>query len=232
MKKKSVSSLIAKLRSPPAVHNWVKNVRYRRDDMARALHNFAVNPPRSSLVQVTTICKAIVVDQLSLEDAERCVTRIKDPATQGRALWIVRAFHAECQKHGWKGLAIFEDDIAWFPVSAGVRVPVKPTFIVNDHGTLVPFFVICWTKLDFSDYQLRILSTLITEALLTLEEFQNSDAIIVATPLAPHCKVERQVKWWRVGDYLCLTSEEKQSLFDRYAGALSDAERMIIESLS
>jgi len=121
--------------------------------------------------------------------------------------------------------------VEFYPVAAGVRVPVKPTFVLNEDGRLTPYFLICWAKMDFTVHQRSLLTTLITEAILTLEEFRGSDAVIICTPLAPYSKKERQVITWRASDFPILSDDEKQSIFDRYAGALDDAERMIVESL-
>lgn len=228
---KSATSIIAKLRKPPAVHNWVKNVRLRRDETAFALHNFALNPPRSSLAKATEICAQIVVDQISLEQALKCASNIKDPSARERASWIARAFYAEAKRSGWEGIQVFRDMVEYYPVAAGVRVPVRPTFVVNEDGKLIPYFLICWSKFDLSYYQRRILSTLISEAILSLEEFDGSDAMIVCTPLAPWSKKDRQVITWSASAFAALDDDEKQALFDRYAGALNDAEKMIIESL-
>ena len=63
------NKLIAKLRKPPAAHNWVKHIKPRRDETAFAMSNFALFPPRTSLVQTTAICVQIVVDGISLEQA-------------------------------------------------------------------------------------------------------------------------------------------------------------------
>lgn len=228
---KSAARIIAKLKKPPAVHNWVKNIRPRRDDTAKALRDFALNPPRSSLLAATAICTQIVVDGIDLEQALTCTNGIKDTASRDRARWIVQAFYAVAREKGWKGLQVFRDMVEFYPVAAGVRVPVRPTFVLNDNGKLVPYFLICWTKMDLSVDQRALLSTLIYEAVLSLEEFEGSDAIIVCTPLAPYCKRERGVMMWKASDFPPLDPEERQRVFDRYAGALGDAERMIIESL-
>lgn len=231
MKKSSLPKLLEKLRKPPAVHNWVKNIRMRRDETAFALHNFAVNPPRTSLLAAVNICIQVVVDRISLQQAIQCTKGIKDPSSSERAQWIVRAFHKVANDNGWEGIQVFRDMVEFYPVSAGVRVPVKPSFIVNDNGRLVPYFLICWAKMDLSIYQRRVLSTLITEAILSLEEFQGSDAVVVCTPVAPYSKKERHVFSWKVSGVQPLDDEEKKALFDRYAGAMADAEKMLIESL-
>ena len=228
---RSASKLVEKLRRPPAVHNWVKHIRPRRDDTAFALHNFALYPPRTSLSATTAICTNIVVDDISLDQAFTCASAIKDPASRERARWIVKAFHAFKKAQDLAGLQVFRDMVEFYPVAAGVRVPVKPTFVLNEDGRLTPYFLICWAKMDFTVHQRSLLTTLITEAILTLEEFRGSDAVIICTPLAPYSKKERQVITWRASDFPILSDDEKQSIFDRYAGALDDAERMIVESL-
>lgn len=229
---KSPIDLIKKLRRPPTAHNWVKSIRSRRDDTALALHDFALYPPRTSLLAATAICTQIAVDGISLEQALKCAEGIKDPAARERAKWIVKAFHPASVENGWRGIQAFLTMVEFYPVSAGVKVPVRPTFVINIEGKLTPHFVIPWAKMDLTDPQKRILSTIIYEAILTLEDFLESDAVIICTPLAPHSKQERQVRHWKVSEFAFLTNDERIDLFDRYAGALADAEKMIIESLS
>ena len=157
---------------------------------------------------------------------------IKDPSNKNRARWIVKAFYTYAVSKNLKGLQVFRDMQEFFPVSAGVRVPVRPTFVLNEDGKLVPYFLICWTKMDLTPDQKSFLSTLISETILTLEEFAGSDAVIICTPLAPYSKFERQVHSWKVSDFKPLSDTEMQAVFDRYALALDDAERIIIESLA
>lgn len=227
----NVEKLIRKLRRPPTAHNWVKSIKGRRDETAKALHNFAINPPRSSLLAAIAICVQIVVDGISEPQAQKCVDTIKKEGDRERASWIIRAFFAHAKANEWSGIQVFRDMVEFYHVSAGVKVPVKPTFVLNEDGKLVPYFVIAWSRMDLSPYQLRILATIIQEAILTLEEFQGSDAVIVCTPVAPHCKKERWVFEHRVSNFEPLSDDEKQELFDRYAGAMDDAEKLIIESL-
>jgi hypothetical protein len=227
-----VKKLVEKLRKPPAVHNWVKSMRPRRDETAKALHDFAINPPRSSLRGATDICVQIVVDGVDEAQALNCVAGIKKDGDRERARWIVRAFHAYARERGWSGIQVFRDMVEFYPVSAGVKVPVKPTFVLNDDGKLVPYFLIAWSTMNLTTYQIKILFTLISESILTLEEFSDSHAVIICTPVGPHCKKERVVVEWRVDGTNLLTDEEKQDLFDRYAAALDDAEKMLIDSLS
>jgi hypothetical protein len=73
---------IQKLRRPPAVQNWVKNLRQRTDDTAHSLYNTAVNGPRHSLKQVTDIIRQVVVDGIDDETAYKCVQAITNARTR------------------------------------------------------------------------------------------------------------------------------------------------------
>lgn len=222
---------IQKLRRPPAVQNWVKNMYRRRDDTARSLYDFAINGPRHSLKPVVDIVRQIVVDDISDELAFKCVDRIKNPLVKRLGTEVLKALLPYIRKRGWKGIEIFREMEERFPVAANVDVPVRPTFVLNEDGKIVPYFVICWARIGLDDYQKRILSTIISEAILSLEEFEDSDAVIIFVHRHKFSKTEREVVEWRLSAYPVLSEDEKEDLFDRYDSALADAERMILENL-
>lgn len=226
------AKIIKKLRRPPAAHNFVKSVKPRRDKTAFALHNFALFPPRSSLRETAAICGQVAYDGISLEQAIKCVSRIKKQVDRVKARWIVTAFYNEAKRQAWEGIEVFREMEIFFRVAPNVDVPVRPSFVLNEDGVLTPYFLICWAKMDFTLEQKALLSTLITETILSLEEFEGSDAVIVCTPLAHSSKFEREVLTWRVSAFPPLSETERQRVFERYANALNDAEKMIIESLS
>jgi len=127
---------------------------------------------------------------------------------------------------------VFKDMVEFYPVAANVRIPVRPTFVLNVEGKVTPYFVICWAEIGLSDYQKRILSTLIQEAILSLDEFEGADAEIVCVPRFPFSRTERHVVRWKASHHVPLTPEEKRELFDRYGNALAQAEAIIIELLA
>jgi hypothetical protein len=229
---KTAAKAIEKLHRPPSAHNWAKNIRPRRDDTAFALHNFALYGPTISLQPIVQIIKQVAVDGLDLEQALKCLQKIKDPRVRVYGDQILRVLVPFALERGWRGIEVFADLVEYYPVAAGVRVPVRPTFVLNVDGKLVPYFVICWAKMDLTPYQKRILATLISEAILSLEEFEGCEAVIVCTPRHRFSRTERTVIEWSSSNHQILDDGEKQILFDRYAGALADAERMIIDSLS
>lgn len=222
---------IQKLRKPPAVHNWVKNIQRRTDDTAQSLYNTAVNGPRHSLKQVTDIIRNVVVDGLSDESAFKCNGAISNARTRAYGFQILKAILPYIRRESWKGVQVFKNLVEYYPVAQFVDVPVKPTFGINNNGKILPYFVICWVQVGLSEYQKRISTTLIRESILSLEEFEGSDAVIVCVPRHSFSKTERYVIEWKLSDYEPLTPEEKADLFERYGNALAEAERMILESL-
>jgi hypothetical protein len=222
---------IVKLRRPPGVHNWVRNIRRRTDDFAQSLYNTAVNGPRHSLKQVTDVIRNVVTDGLSDDQAYASIDRISNARTRAYGFQILRALLPHIRANAWKGVQVFKNLVEWYPVAANVSVPVRPTFVVNDGTRIIPYFVICWVEVRLSDYQKRILTTLIRESIMSLEEFEESEAVIVCVPRHSFSKTERYVLQWNLSDFPDLTSDEKTELFDRYGRALNLAEAMIVENL-
>lgn len=222
---------ILKLRRPPAAHNWVKSLRPRRDATALALFNFAVNGPRHSLQKVSEIIGFVVFDGLSLEEAGKCVSKISNPKVREYGHEILKAIVPWIRERDLKGVQIFKDLSELYRVSSTVSVPVRPTFVVREGTQVTPYFVICWAKMDLDRYQKRILSTVIVDAILRLEEFEGSDARVVCVPRYRGSKSERFVSDWWISEYPPLSDAEKAELFNRYESALSDAEKMILDNL-
>lgn len=222
---------IQKLRRPPAVQNWVKNLRKRTDDTAQSLYNTVVNGPRHSLKQVTDIIRQVVVDRIDDNTAHKCAALIKNARTRAYARYILRAFLPYARERAWQGVQIFKDLAEYYAVAANVDVPVRPTFVINSNGKIIPYFVICWAEIGLSHYQRRILTTVIEDAILSLEEFEGSEAVIVCVPRHAFSKTERHVVEWKLSDYPPLSADEKAELFERYGNALAEAERMILENL-
>jgi hypothetical protein len=180
---------------------------------------------------VTDIVRLVVVDGIDDETAYKCLGAITNARTKAYGRQILRAFLPYARKSGWKGVQIFKDLMEKYPVAANVDVPVRPTFVINQDGKIIPYFVICWAEIGLTHYQRRILTTVIRDAILTLEEFLGSEAVIVCVPRHSFSKTERHVVEWNLDDYPPLSTDEKAELFERYGNALAEAERMILENL-
>lgn len=111
---------IQKLRRPPAVQNWVKNLRPRTDDTAHSLYNTAVNGPRHSLAQVAHIIRQIVVDGSTTRQRSDAPTRSRttEPRHTGS-----KFFGHSCLMRGrvagrvFRFSRIWSKSIRWRPMS-------------------------------------------------------------------------------------------------------------------
>lgn len=173
-----------------------------------------------------------MVDQIDVEQALKCASMISDPRVAAIAIEVVKAFHPFAIEHGWLGVEVFSDLEVDYRISSSMKIPVRPTFVVNDSGRLIPYFVICWSKDDLTIYQRRILATAISETVLSLEGFENSSARLVFTPRRKYSSFQREIYCWDLSEYPILTQHEQKELFDIHSDAMIDAEEMIRKALS
>lgn len=220
-----ISKIEQKLKRPPSAPNWV---RYNHVDQAattKAIAQFALGFPRSALFQVYRAVADMVIWQIPVEDALKSVSRISDPLTVKLGREIVTAFAAYISESPLDGLEIFEETIGMFRVSRDVSVPVKPTFVILKDGKPTPVFLIGWTSLPFTTHQKRLLTTLIDDALLSLSDFSESEAIVIAAPRVG--RAGRKIVCWSTRDFLRLDARELAEQLDRYATGVTDAIPMV-----
>ncbi len=227
----NVPPQIAKLRRPPAVHNWVRSIKKRRDETANELFNLAMFGPKHSLQSVTDILRQIVVDGIDDATAKACISGIKSPLVRRLAGEIIEAALPYIRAKAWRGVQVFNGTVEYYQVAANVSVPIRPSFVINDNGKLKIYFVICWARFSLDLYQKRIMATLIAEALLSREEFQDAEVQILCIPRFKFSKSEREIFELSISSYQLLSADEKSQLFDRYGAALTDAEKKILEVL-
>lgn len=216
-----ISKIEKKLKQPPSAPNWV---RYNHVDQAattKAIAQFALGFPRSALFRVYRAVADMVIWQTPVEDALKSVSMINDPLTAKLGREIVSAFAAYISEAPLEGLEIFEETVGMFRVSREVSVPVKPAFVILKDGRPTPVFLIGWTSLPFSKHQKRLLTTVIDDALLSLSDFMESEAIIIAAPRVG--KTGRKIVCWSTRDYLRLNAEELAEQLNRYLTGVSEA---------
>lgn len=226
-----VDSTIKRLLRSPSVANWARQNFRRLDKTRKGLLQFARMPPKHSLHDVYAICSAIVTDRISLEQAERCVELIKHPMTKRAGMEIVPPFFSYARELRLDGLAAFKGFSTPYPIGRGedgstLTIPVVPTFTLLDDGRLRPVFMIGWASLALNDYQKCLLSTIIRNAILTQQDFIDSDATVICTPKFRSSQA-RQVRSWSVRDYATLSEENLQDQFARYRTALMEVLRTL-----
>jgi hypothetical protein len=208
----------------PSLVNWVRHNKKRLDDTIFQLREFTTNPPRHSLRPVQQLCAklayGIIDEATALEKAEA----INQPAIRAAGREVVPAFCQYLRKTGIQGLLEFDTFSAMYiigkkPSNEPLLVPVKPTFVGLKNDKLLPVFVVPWKDFKLDPFQKYLMSTIICDAILTQQDFLNSDAEIVAFPQIKHTKVRDQ-RGWRATQYNLLSQEDLTEQFERYSRAL------------
>lgn len=218
----SVEELIAKIKRPPSLPNWVRLNDRRRDETAKRIAGFLVSRPKHALAQIYSIMADYVTFRIGEATALKAVSRIKNLMVRNAGHEIVPLLIDWFDEREVKGIRVYHDFAIMYPIGRGMFVPVKPTFVFNDQGKLTPVFVIGWASIALNDFQKHLLSSIIERAILSLEEFVGSDALIVTVPRIRGTKSERWVRSWKVSDYPSLGDDKLVAQFERFGGAIDD----------
>jgi hypothetical protein len=229
---KSVEALISKVRRPPSLPNWVRLNDRRQDETARRIANFALSSPRHALAKVYQIAADYATFGLSRLEALTAASKIGNPVVRKLGREILSALLPELDRLNLRGIQVFHDMNVPYPIGRGVNVPVKPTFVSLQDGKLTPVFIIGWTSISLKTFQLRLLSTIIYEAILTQEGFEGSDAYVIFAPRIKSAKGDRYVRTLAVTQYERLSSQELRDQFDCFGNALDDAVPIILNELA
>lgn len=208
----------------PNLVNWVRHNKKRLDDTVFQLREFTANPPMHSLQPVQRICAAIAYGQLDEAAALEKAGELKRPAVRVAAQEVVPAFCRYLERTGIGGVPELDSFKAMYiigkkPNDDPLLVPVKPTFIGVKNEKLIPVFVVAWVDFKLDTFQQYLLSTIICDAILTQEDFIDSDAEIVAFPRIKHTKVRDQ-RGWQARQYDLLSQDDLVRQFERYSRAL------------
>lgn len=230
---RSIEQRIDQIRRPPSLPNWVRLNDRRRDETAKRITRFVLGKPRHALTKIYGIIADYVTFGISRQTADRALDEgIANDRVRALGSEILEALLPWIDAHGIKGIQVFHEMAARFPIGRGIVVPVKPTFVFLDNGSLTPVFVIGWTSFPFSDFQRQLLATLIHRAILTQEGFESSDALVICVPRVTSGLPERRVRAWRVSERTLLTDDELQAQFDQFGNALDDSVPLILEELA
>lgn len=226
-----VERLVEKVKKPPSLPNWVRLNHRRRDDTTKSIAKFVLSRPRHALSQIYAIISDYVTFRISKESAFQAVSAIGNPLVRKSGREILTALLPWLDENGLEGIRVFHDMSVPFPIGRGIVVPVKPTFVFLHNGKLTPVFVIGWASDPFSPYQKQLLSTVISKAVLTLEQFQESDALIICSPRIKGSKTERYIRSWWASEFPSLNDEQLREQFDRFGNAIDDVVSIILEEL-
>lgn len=231
-KRKTAQQRVEEMRRPPSLPNWVRLNERRRDDTARNIARFVLNKPRHALGQVYKLIADYVTLGVTAATTRAGIDLILNPLVRRLGHEIATALIPWLDKHEIKGLRAFEGMFERYPIGRNIMVPIKPNFVYNRSGRLTPVFVVGWSSVPFSGYQKRLLATMIHQAILTQEGFEDSDALILFVPRQGYSKTAREVRPLWVSEVNLLNEDELREQFDRYGNALDDAIPVILRELA
>lgn len=214
-----------KLLNLPSVENWARNNRPRFDDTLFALANFDKNPPRFGLREVRMLCALLVQGKLTFAEAIEKIESIRHPAVRASARQVLPAFASYLKRNPIEGLEVFDGFRMTYPIGprpggGTLAIPISPTFVGVRDGALMPVFVIPWASLSFDDFQKKLMSSILKDALLSHQEFIGSDCEIVAFPKMEHEEVRYECSWG-VRSYASMDREDLSRQFSIFGRALS-----------
>lgn len=231
-KAKSPEQRVDEMRRPPSLANWVRLNDRRRDETALRITKFVLSKPRHALGQVYRLIADYVTLGVSAATTRTGIDLIVNPLVRKLGHEIATALIPWLDKHKVKGIKAFDGMIERYPIGRNIMIPVKPTFVYNREGKLTPVFIIGWSSNPLSGYQKRLLVTMIHRVILTQEDFEWSDALILFVPRLKFSKSSREVKEMWVSKSALLSDEELRAQFDCYGNALDDAVPIILRELA
>lgn len=213
-----VSKAILKVRKPPALPNWARHNFPSVGPTAQALANFALGGPRITLQKIYKIIGWMIIDQLPMKMVRAMIDEIDDPIVRKAGHEIATAFEKYNLERNFDGIQALHNWGTVYPLARDVFVPVKPAFIIIEAGKLKPVFLLGWSKLDLTDYQIRLMLTIIHDAVLTRQEFMDCDAEVLCFPrVAPEV---RKVQSFKVSECDLMKPREVSSQIEVYGSAL------------
>lgn len=225
MKKgKSVQQRIDEMRRPPTLANWVRLNARRRDETTTRIARFVLAKPRHAL----TLVYGLLADYVNLgstaENVRTGIDGLVDPLVQRLGHEIATALLPWFDKNQIRGLPAFSTTLERFPIGRKVFIPIRPTFVAMINGRPTPVFIIGWTAQNaLTGYQKQLLATMIYSALLTQEDFIESDALVLFTPRHKYSTTAREIREMWVSKIPLLTDEQLRAQFKCYGDALDDA---------
>lgn len=222
--------LFRKLDRIPGAPNFV---RYNYEELLKTLKayvQFAKGMPTVSYAAGLTIIKDLVLGMIGSEQAIKAAHRLKDSPSRKAVIDFVEAFCTYAEVRNYRATPTYSDFVTFFSIGRDLYVPVKPTLVAREGGQLKPVFVFGWKSVPLSDFQRRLLMTILEDAIFSLTDFENSDAEIVFLP--EDSEGNRQPEVWHRGDYNLLSEAELRNQMEIFLSARESAYPLIADWLA
>lgn len=192
--------------------------------MTKELVSFALNFPRYSYASGNTIVRDCI--NLSIDDrtAIEAVSTKGAPISRHLNVEYVSAFLENREALNLVGIPTFDQFVTPYPISADVQVPVKPLTTCLDGGKLRAIFSVGWATVPFNDFQWRLLSTIMEEAVFSLEDLKDANGEFHSFPRENSENPDsRKSLLMKRGDFQLLQPSELREVTDNYLTALERA---------
>lgn len=220
------------MRRPPSLANWVRLNNRRRDETALRISRFVLSKPRHALAQVYRFLADYVTLGISAATVRSSIDNLTNPLVRRLGHEIATALLPWFAKHGIEGVQAFDGMVERYPIGRNISIPVRPTFVYLKDGMLTPVFIVGWSSNPLTGYQKRLMATMIQQAILTQEDFEGSDALVLFTPRQKYSETARDVGEMWVSNCWLLTDEQLRKQFDCYGNALDDAIQIVAKVLN
>ncbi len=220
-------SLEKKLNNPPYVHNFVRYLDETEEKTTKNLVSFAKGKPISSYVTGNKIVKDRVNLKINRSTALKACDKI---ATLNRAMntEYVTAFLDHDEEIGISRRQAYDQFVSPFRVSSDCNVPVKPLSITALNNRLHVMFSFGWQSNPLSRFQIRMMMTMLEDAVFTLTDFRNAEGELFFFPRQKKDdKESRKAQIIRRGDFELYTTSQMREYLDIYLSALSKAKEIL-----
>ncbi|MGB3627735.1 MAG: hypothetical protein WA989_18055 [Henriciella sp.] len=214
------------VRNPPAAHNAVRFIGTTLDATARSVYRFKKGSPRISYQTAYNAIHDHVHWGLDEGTLIKMVQRLKSEQNRKCNHEFLQAYFDYHSALGLEGVPAFDDQVVAFRVSAGLKLPVKPTAIVAGEDRFNVLTCLGWSTTNLSDFQKRLWMTIHEDALFSLTDFRTARGVF---SMYPKIKGERELVMWERGDYDLLSMGELDDNLDMLAEAIRMAEQWIAD---
>lgn len=223
---------LARLLRTPPVFNWVQHIFGRSDDTKKSLQRLARRPVGRSLRSTYRLCSELAYREIDIDEARKQIDNRLTGYSQTAAREIIPAFHHTITERQFETVPDYKGDAFPYPIGRApdgstLIIPVQPTFVAFERGRLLPVFVLGWRSVNFNMLRLRLISAIIHRSVLTWQEFQGGDALIL-TFTSDRWSNKRIAKSWYSSFYADMNDDELQLHFDKYSKALEE----VVDELS
>ncbi|GMV63827.1 MAG: hypothetical protein AMXMBFR74_29940 [Parvibaculum sp.] len=226
-------SELRKVDSPPTAINWV---RFNDTDVlktARQITQFALRPPRWSYRPANSAAHDRIVYGLDRETAKKMGATKGNPQGRPHNVSLIEAFFDRDLERQYAGRPVYSEGMTeYFKLNQQLWVPVKPLVVTAEHGKLLPIFMCGWSDLNLTLFQRRLYMTIVEDALMSLTDFQTSQAEFLFFPkIAAGGERRRTTEVWHRGDYELLSQSDLQDQVAIYLEARELARVAVIDEL-